>query len=257
MISIAVFAYRPQPASASEVLDKLQAEAISGMVSAPAPGCGAPPDRGAQSAGGVIAFQTGPANGPTGPSAPTGPTTLTNPNELSDKLATVLGVSGDRVRAAMLATVRADLPASLPPDPMDAIASQLGVSREAVCAAFLDGQGAITGFRVSNGGPGESGPASLHTDANMINLNAVTADQLKDQARKLGVSPDRLAAAVKAAVAPLLAQPEPPKLPSPDEIIHQFAVNLGLPEDRVRAAIQRVEGSNGFYFAVPLPALSH
>ena len=214
-----------------------------------------------------------------------GPTTVTNANELSDKLAAALGISGDQVRAAMVATIRADLPAP-PPDPMASIAQQLGMTREQVCAAFFEGEGAITGFSigntalsVANGKPGEPGPKldganpknpivvdtnGKHlgtTDANGkeglvvgpgngLNLNMATAEHLKVQAGKLGVSPERLLAAVKAAVP---ATPPPPTLPGPDELIKRFAQNLGMPESKVRAAITQVEGNNGFYFAVPLP----
>jgi hypothetical protein len=248
IVGLALVAARPQPANASEVLDKLQAEAITGMVAAPVPGCGPSPDKGASNSSDVFAFQ---ASSPAG--APSGPTTLANAGDLSEKLATALGVSGEQVRAAMLATVRADLPTSLPPDPMAAIADRLGVSREAVCSAFLEGDGAITGFRVGAGLP--KGDELLSSDAhvNVIDLGTVSADQLKVQAQRLGVSPDRLLAAVKAAVPP----PQPlPRLPGPDEMIHRFAANLGLPEDKVRAAMVQVEGNNGFYFAVPLPGLS-
>jgi hypothetical protein len=180
----------------------------------------------------------------------------------------------------MVATIRADM--SAPPDPMASIAQQLGMSREQVCAAFFEGNGAITGFSVGSGKPGELGPvldgptgkSAVVVEANgknpgtvdangkstfvtgpgenVLNLNTATAEQLKVQADKLGVSTERLRAAVQAAVP---ATPPPPTLPGPDELIKRFAQNLGMPESKVRAAITQVEGNNGFYFAVPLPGL--
>jgi hypothetical protein len=247
--SVALFAIRPQPANASEVLGQLQAEARQGFVSGAAVGCGAPVPEQVQTAG-VVAMQSGGF----GPEV-SGPVTLSNANELSDKLAAELGVTGDRVRAAMLATVQADLPTTPPPDPMQTIANQLGLTRDQVCAVFLQGSDAITGFHFGSEPPDGAKLAPLPgaSDASFVDLNTVTAEQLKDKAQKLGVSPERLLSAVKAVAPP----PGPPLKPlNPDAIIRCFAQNLGMSEDKVRAALNKVEGSHGFYFAVPVPGLS-
>ncbi len=253
-LGAAAFMTRPQPAAA-DVLDKLEAEAFSTGLSASGPGCPPAPGSGgeeARSTGGIIAFQAGdPVSGP-----PTGPTTMTSATDLSDKLAKALGVSGDKVRAAMVATVRANLPSGSPPDPLAKIAENLGVSRDQVCAAFFDPQApdqpVITGV---SAGPGPNKPdnpdlpgAVTSFNGHVLDLTSPTPDQLKGPAAKLGVTTDRLAEAVKAA-----APPAPPPLPNPDEIIKRFAQNLGMSEDTVRAAIKQVEGDHGFYFAVPLP----
>jgi hypothetical protein len=68
------------------------------------------------------------------------------------------------------------------------------------------------------------------------------------------VTPERLAAAIHATLSKPM--PTPPAPPSEDAIIGRFAQNLGIGEDKVRAAITQVEGPNRFYFAVPLPGLS-
>src|SRR5262249_60118344 len=119
---------RPQPVSAADVLDQLQAEAVGAMVDAdgPCPGLRAP-----HAAGGTLVIESG------GPGA--GPVTASNTNNLSERLAGALGVSGDRVRQATLATVHADL-ASMPPEPMASIAQQLGKTPEEGCAAFFEPQ---------------------------------------------------------------------------------------------------------------------
>jgi hypothetical protein len=252
-----VLAYRPQTVSAEEAVQQLQTEAV-GMLAA---GAGACTD-GPGTAGFAISQAVG-APDPTGKVTSSGGPGLGS-TELSDRLAQVLGVSGDRVRQAMLDTVRADMPTNLPPDPMAAIAKQLGVSREQVCAAFFDGQtpGAIAisgGFAKDGPLPPPAPPLSGTPTApriqiggpNAIDLTTATADQLSGPAQRLGVSSDRLLAAVRAAVPSVL--PTPPKLPNPDEIIDRFAQNLGMSSDKVRAAITQVEGPNRFYFSVGIP----
>lgn len=267
-VGVALVAVRPQPADASEVLGQIQMEASAQyFVSDAAPGCGAGGE--VMRTAGVAGMQVSGFGTP-----PSGPVTASNANELSDKLAAALGVTGDQVRAAMLASVQAELPTAAPPDPMDSIAKQLNLPRDKVCAAFFQGPNAITGFSVGDARVTRSGgdaavtqssgdtavtrsggdAAVTRTGSNVIVLNTVTADQLKPQALQLGVSPDQLLAAVKAALPPPGA---PPKLPDPDEIIRRFAQNLGLPEAKVRAALTQVEGNHGFYFAVPPPNISH
>ena len=246
VVGVALFAYQPQTVNASDVLGELQNEAISVQGFAPGPGCG---PAGAQKAtgGGVIAVQTGIA------SEPSGPVTVSNASDLSDRLGAALGVSGDRVREAMLATMKSTMP-PMPADPMELIAKQLGVSTEQVCTAFASSSATSgdVGFSVSAGKPGQdNGPVTAIglNGRSAINLDTVTADDLKEPAAKLGVSPERLVAAVKAA-----APSTPPAAPpSPDALIRSLAQNLGMSEDKVRAAITQVEGKNGFYFAVPLP----
>jgi hypothetical protein len=239
---------RPQPVSA-DALNQLESEAVAVSAVAAGQGCGASPVDASGTTGGVLAVKTG-VGTDAGPPA-SGPASLGNPNALSDQLAAALGLSGDRVRAAMLATIHADMP--FPPDPMDGIATRLGLSRDQVCEAFGAGQGQPMAFVLANGTPPAGAPPAVAPGgATLINLNTVTADELTQQAQKLGVSPERLLAAVRASV-----PSSSPRPPNPDQIIQHFAQNLGLPEDRVRAAISQVEGPKGFYFVVPVPGLGH
>jgi RNA polymerase sigma-70 factor (ECF subfamily) len=253
-LSAMLLASRPQPMSA-DTLNQLEIEAggtsasggTSGQIMATTPGGACVPAGAASDKTGVVlAIQTVPQVEP----ATSGPSTMADPNALSNQLAAALGVSGDQVRAAMLATMHADMPT--PPDPMAGIAQQLGVSVDQVCSAFGAGQGPI-GFYVRQAPPPAGDPTpAVPSGANVINLNTVTADQLTPQAQKLGVSPQQLFAAIKAS---LPSTPPPP--PNPDQIIQSFAQNLGMPVDKVRAAITQVEGNKGFYFVVPVPGLGH
>jgi hypothetical protein len=248
IVGSAAFINRPQPVSAADVLDQLQAEAFGVAADAPGP-CPGPGAAG--SASGTLMVQSG---GPgTGPVTVSGPS---NANELSERLAKALGVSGERVREAMLATVRADM-ARVPPEPMTSIAQQLGKTPAEVCAAFFDshapGDFAI-GTTTSMASPGRPGPQSeavLSLGGDVINVNSATADQLREPAQRLGVSPERLLAAVRAA----LPSTPPPPAPNADDVIKRLASNLGMSEDKVRAAIKQVQGKGPFYFAVPLPVL--
>jgi hypothetical protein len=250
-LSAALFAARAQPVSAADVLGQLQAEALSVTVAGAGP-CGAPAGASGLHVSGEIVLDQREASA--------GPTTIASPTELSDRLAQALGVSGDRVREAMLATVRDTLPASLPPDPMTGIAKELGVSREQVCAAFIESH--LSGVMVTSdvvsrsGAPANqaAGPVVVPPDGkNVINLSTPSAEELSGPAQRLGVSPDRLAAAFRQAAASL---PTPPPPPSPDEIIRRFAQHLGMKEDKVRAAFTQVEGNGRFYFSVPLPGFA-
>jgi len=262
LVSSAVLvASRPQPVSA-DIVDQLQAEAIGTEAASDAGRCAPGPD--AARTGGMVAYEmpSGPGKPPPPAAPPSGPTTMAgNPNDLSDRLAQALGISGDRVRAAMLATIQAAMPAP-PPDPMAAIAAQLGVPAQQVCAAFFDGSAAggsmavsgQTSVGVKGGGEGNHPSVIIGVNGLMIDLDTATAEQLRGPAERLGVTPERLQAAVRAAVASL---PAPPPPPSSDEIIRRFASNLGLSEDTVRAAIAKVEGTGRFYFAVPLPSFGH
>ena len=82
-------------------------------------------------------------------------------------------------------------------------------------------------------------------------MSTATPEHAQRSGAASGVTSERLAAAVHAAAA---SMPLPPPIPpNADEIIRQFAQNLGLSEDRVQAAITQVEGNGRFYFAVPLP----
>jgi hypothetical protein len=173
---------------------------------------------------------------------------------LSDRLAEALGVSGDRFRQAMLQAIGADLPAGPPPDPIAGIAQQLGVSQQQVCAAFFTGQEAGQTFSVSDSTRADRDGGNVqivNLGGTQIDVGHVDATQLSAPAQRLGVSPDRLAAALRAAL-PSLPPPSTP--PSKDQIVSRLARNLDISEDRVRAAITHVEGPNQFYFVVPFPA---
>jgi hypothetical protein len=108
-------------------------------------------------------------------------------------------------------------------------------------------------LKVQRGGLAEPAvdSAVLVINGTAINLGTETAEELSGPAEKLGVSPQRLLAAIKAAA------PTPPPLPAsppnPDDLINRFAQNLDLSPDKVRAAIIQVEGPNRFYFVLPLP----
>jgi hypothetical protein len=255
--SVALMASRPQPASAEEVMSQVQAEAVTMMTTGDGPcGGGAP---GPGGAGLAITHATGGGPGGPGPVSIQG-STAGSPTDLSDRLAKALGVSSDKVVQAMIDTMKAQMPASLPPDPVSGMAEQLGLPREQVCSAFFDPQNGIGGFVVRygsgpagapnvnrsdelrlNGGPGGQQP---------IDLNTATPEQLAGAAKALGVTPERLAAAVKATLSKPM--PTPPAPPNEDEIITRFAQNLGMSTDKVKAAITQVEGPNQFYFAVPV-----
>jgi hypothetical protein len=250
VVAGAVLANQPQPVSAAAVLEQLEAEAYGAMVQGEGP-CPGPGATGA--AGGSLVIQTGgPGVGDSGPVT----VSNTNANELSERLAKALGVSGDRVRQAMIATVRGDLAAA--PEPMSTIAQQLGKTPAEVCAAFFDGQvagevGLVVSSTSTTQGTGRPGPhteARFNVGGKAIDLNSATADELSGPAHRLGVSPESLLAAVRAAVP---STPPPP--PGEAEIISRLASNLGMSEDKVRAAIKQVEGNGPFYFVVPLPSL--
>jgi hypothetical protein len=260
--SVALMASRPQPASAEEVMSQVQAEAVTMLSTGGAPCGGGGPGSGDVSVAITHAAGGGPiAPGTTGPVSIQG-TTPGSPTDLSDRLAAALGVSGDKVRQAMIDTVKAQMPASLPPDPVADIADQLGLPREQVCSAMFDPQNGIGGFVVHYG----TGPAGAQKGArgnelqlaggqpggqSPIDLNTATPEQLAGAAKALGVTPERLAAAVKATLSKPM--PTPPTPPSEDEIIARFAQNLGMSTDKVKAAITQVEGPNQFYFfAVPV-----
>jgi len=263
-LSAAAFLNRPQPVSAAEVLDQVQTEAVQAAtdsasaagVAACAPASASGPKT-AVDGGGMVFVANGDAAQAPGPvTARAGAA-----SELSDKLAQALGVSGDRVRQAMLEAIRPDLPAP-PPDPIQAIAQQLGVSPQQVCAAFANPQTpghTEVGMQVTRGandgsqapkGDAQRDAVMLDLNGTRIDLNNLDTSQLSGPAQTLGVSPDRLAQALRAAVP---APAQLPAKPSEDELISRLAQNLGLSQAQVRAAITQVEGSGPFYFAVPVP----
>lgn len=258
--SVVLLASRPQPASAAEVLSQVQAEAVTMLSTSGGPACSETPANGAATGGVAFAVGHGPGDGPAGATGATVTDPVKgSPTDLSDKLAQALGVSGDRVRDAMIATMRAEMPSTLPPDPFTIIAQQLGLPREQVCNAFMDGQSGVGGVGVHFQGAGApAAQRQAKDDVRLdgadgkpeIDLNTATADQLKGPAQRLGVTPERLATAVHAAAA---SMPAPPPPPEEDQIISRFAQNLGLSEDKVRAAIKQVEGNSAFYFSVPVP----
>lgn len=273
--TLALVAVRPQPASAAEVLSQVQAETLTSLSTNAAVCTDTPGSPGAGNFGYAVARNGASANVTTGGAVQTAPDV--SPSELSDRLAQALGVSGDRVRQAMLDTMRAEMPTSLPPDPMEGIAQRLGLPRQQVCAAFFDSSSGIHGIVLQHGAAGSaSGQVTTRvvqiagapgqpnttldgkpvlTDANAasaLDLNTATPQQLAPVAQQLGVTPERLADAVHATAAEPL--PPPPTPPSEDELISHFAQNLGMSPDKVRSALTQVEGANHFYFfAVPLP----
>jgi hypothetical protein len=244
----AVFMVRPEPASAAAI-EQLQSEAVGSLSTSRGPCADTPTGSGA---GVTIANATGGEQAGASRLQIQGPQTL-SPTDLSDKLAIALGVSGDRVRQAMVDTMRAEMPASLPPDPIDGIARNLGLSRQQVCAAFVDGQSGTVGFSVRRAADGQDGNVTtsnqVYLGSTVFEPGTLTAQQLAAPAQRLGVSPERLLAAVKASLPAQM--PAPPSPPSKDEIINRFAANLGLSPDKVSAAITQVEGPHLFYFAVP------
>jgi hypothetical protein len=184
----AVFAYRPQPVSAADVLDQLQAEAIGAMAETggPCPGPGAPHEAA------TLVIQAGaPDAGLVGITSSSG-----NANDLSERLARALGVSGDRVRQAMIASLKTDL-AAMPPEPMTAIAQRLGKTPAEVCAAFIDGQSPIGGLvvngsstsRTSAGVPEPHTQAVFSLGSRTIDSNSASADELREQPSAWGSAP--------------------------------------------------------------------
>jgi hypothetical protein len=249
--SAALFAMRPEAASAAAV-EQLQNEAVTMLSTSGGGPCAGTPGEGG--VGVTIAQTTGGGSPAPGAVQVQRPQSV-SPNELSDKLAQALGVSGDRVRQAMVDTMRAEMPASLPPDPIDGIAKNLGVTRQQVCSAFFDGQSVDVGYGVKGqvvsvgGGPQTTQQTTQHISIGGLDLTNVTAQQLAAPAQRLGVTPERLLEAVHAVVATPL--PAPPSPPNKDEIIDRLAANLGMSPDKVKAAMTQVEGPNIFYFAVP------
>jgi hypothetical protein len=125
------------------------------------PGCAAAPG----SPGGPPIHSAGAVPFQSGQGQPSGPVTTLNPTDVSDRLAKALGVSGERLREAMIATMRTETPGSLPPDPLASIAQQLGVSRKQVCVAFTESGSPnlvipIGSSESSQPGPLGRGPAS-------------------------------------------------------------------------------------------------
>ncbi|MBV8714889.1 MAG: hypothetical protein JOZ65_07460 [Chloroflexi bacterium] len=251
--SAALFATRAQPASAAAI-EQLQSEAVTALSASGGP-CA---DKPADGTVGVAIAQTADGQPPSpGTVQVQGPQTLSS-TDLSDKLAEALGVSGAKVRQAMVDTMREEMPASLPPDPIDGIAQNLGVTRQQVCSAFFDGESGgepqVVGISARRAADGSDSNVTafdqVHLGSIVFDPNTVTAQQLAAPAQRLGVSPDRLLAAVKASLPAKMAAPPTP--PNKDEIINRFAANLGMSPDKVRDAITQVEGPHLFYFGGPL-----
>jgi hypothetical protein len=212
----AVLANQPRPVrgSAADVLDQLQAEAFGAKIEGEGlcPGPGVP-----QSASGTLVIES------RAPGA--GPVTVTNASDLSERLAKALGVSGDRVRQAMIATVQADM-ATAPPEPISTIAQKLGKTPAEVFAAFFDPQSAggerliVSGSTASLiDGAAPRTEAVISLGGKPIKLSSARAEELSGPAQRLGVSPEQLLAAVKTAVPS--TPPPPPR--SEDEIIKRLA----------------------------------
>jgi hypothetical protein len=237
-------AARPRPATAAEILNRMQLEAQGAAISGPMEAdCREP---------------------------------LPNPTELTDRVGQILGISGERVRQAMrikffvnpagrapanggfgtapIAVAPAGGPASgaavpvpgvpvgapagvavtvpgapggAPPDavvfdPIGAIARELGLSSEQVKQAFAD----------------PSCP-----DRFTIPFPGSADEMYRAAAQRLGVAPERLAHAVRssAAAPPAGAERAPA---SPDEMIARMAAELGVTPERLRAVLQ--EAGAGF-----------
>ncbi len=239
------------PANAEAVLDQLQTEAARSAPLGGVGGCAAATGTATTGAttGGMLVIGTD--------GGKAGSISFSSASELSDKLAAALGVSGDQVRQAMLETMQSLMPATAPPpDPMAAIAQQLGVPETRVCQAFFgsaSAQSVVIARSSSNANAAFASQNPVGPDGHpALNLSTASTDQLAGIAATLGVSPERLQAAIKAA----LVQAAPPNVPAPpsqQQIVSAFARNLGLDEGRVSAALNQVEGNSGFYFVVTLP----
>jgi len=248
----AVFANRPRPVSA-EVLDKLQAEAAVAVGVSAGPGRPGTCHDPAHATGAIAIGAPGRGTGGS-PGAGQVPISNTSAADISDRLGKALGVSGDRVRDALITTMRPHLD-SLPPEPMASVAQQLGLSRQQVCEAFASAppsgheQHVVTHAAPDDGRPHTA--ASLVVDGKAIDPSTVTADDVKVPAQRLGVSADRLASALRAA----MPSTPPPAPPAEHEIVGGLARNLGIGEDKVRAALKEVEANGPLPFTVPLPGL--
>jgi hypothetical protein len=248
LVTSAALLYRPQPANAEAVLGQLQTEAANSVMVSGMAGCAPAAGTARATTGGMLFIGAGVDNN--------APASVSSASDLSDKLAAALGVSGDQVRQAMLETMQSLTPATAPPlDPLAGVATQLGVPESQVCQAFFN-SGTPTTITIARG-DGKTGFASksgVGPDgaAQALNLTTANTEQLAPIAARLGVTPERLQAAIKAGVA-ATTPAQMPAPPSQQQIVSTFARNLGLDQARVQRAITQVEGSAGFYFAVPLP----
>jgi hypothetical protein len=241
VVSGAVFANQPRRVSAAAVLEQLHAEAFEAIVQTDGP---CPPSGAAHATGDALAFT------PDGAGPGSLSITPSSGNVVSERLARAVGVSGDRVRQAMLATILPDFEA-VPPEPIAAIARQLGKSPAEVCAAFGPPPSSADHATTRVGGrSGRHTEVALALGGTVIHLNSARADELSDAAQRLGVSPEQLLAAVRAAVPPALPPP-----PNEDELIRRLASNLGMDQAQVRSAIKQLQSTGHAVFEVPLPAL--
>jgi hypothetical protein len=231
------------------------AEASGNAQTPPAPGqpsdtfiVVAPPPAGAQApdAGGPMLF-TAPV-GCTPPGLPAG-STPPSPQavmERFNRLAQTLGVSPDRLRAAIQQALPA--PPARPDidEPINRIAQGLGLNPDRVRQAFTPESGCGFAIPIDPStvrlppGPSPDGraPAQLY------------AEHTARIAQALGVSPDRLREVLRQTIQP------PPGLPAFDETLARIAQNLGLSSDRLRQALTETSPQGtavGIFLPVPPP----
>jgi hypothetical protein len=93
-----------------------------------------------------------------------------------------------------------------------------------ICTAFSNPQASSPSGKVAHSGGGDQSRGHMRVlslNGTEIDLDNVDTGQLSAPAQRQGVSPERLAAAVRAAMPP--AQAAPPAPPSKDEIIGRLA----------------------------------
>ncbi len=225
---------RPRPATAAEILDRMQYEAQGGAMV------------GSQGSGGCEP--------------------IVNPTELTDRVGQILGVSGERVRQAMRVqmfrvappagapapgpgneAIYVPLPSGAPagagpqadatvpvgdaiyvngplPDPMARLAERLGVSREQLQQAFAD---PACPERVMIPFPG-----------------SINSPQYQRAAQRLGITAQQLVDAVRA-TAPLPPPGVEGAPASPEQMIQRIASELGVTPEQFRAALEQAGGSAG------------
>ncbi len=180
---------RPQPASAA-VLGLLQVEALGDA-------------------------SVGTQNSACGHVAGTG-------TELTDRLGQQLGMSGDRVRAAIRQALATDQQLAPQGDLLARVAQDLGVSLERTRQALADPQ----------------------CPRKVVLTSPMDPQRLTTAAQVLGVRPDRLQAALQVAL------PRPPAA-NEQAALDRLAQALGVSRDRLQAALQQVEGPNRIYLPQP------
>jgi hypothetical protein len=172
--------------------------------------------------------------------------------ENTDRLAQSLGVSGDRLRQALEASVpRPPAPPSID-DLANRIAQGLNVSADRVKQAFTPESGCGFVIPLDDALLPPAGGAPRGPDGNPLPRSGQgSGERLNRIAQQLGVSPDRLRTVLRQVM------PTPPvDPPRIDDVINRLAQNLGVSPDRVRATFAQSgpNGAQGFGIPVPGPA---